>query len=31
MEARRGAHEQGQWVREALLAYSRRNGGSLAA
>jgi ring-1,2-phenylacetyl-CoA epoxidase subunit PaaA len=31
MEARRGAHVQGQWVREALLAYSRRNGGSLAA
>jgi ring-1,2-phenylacetyl-CoA epoxidase subunit PaaA len=29
--ARRAAHEQGQWVREALLAYSRRNGGAMAA
>jgi ring-1,2-phenylacetyl-CoA epoxidase subunit PaaA len=31
MAARRAAHEQGQWVREALLAYSQRNGGSPAA
>ena len=31
LATRRAAHEQGQWVREALLAYSRRSGGAMAA
>jgi ring-1,2-phenylacetyl-CoA epoxidase subunit PaaA len=31
LAARRAAHEQGQWVREALLAYSQRQGRTLAA
>ena len=31
MSARRAAHEQGQWVREAMLAFSRRNSGPAAA
>jgi ring-1,2-phenylacetyl-CoA epoxidase subunit PaaA len=31
LATRRAAHEQGQWVREALLAYGQRKGGSAAA